>query len=98
LAGGLAQTAAATGHNVTAAKLAEISRNIPKILILTGDVDDLIKPVNSEYMAQNMPEAEYQVWQGYGHGLIGQNPKRFNETLERVIREGRERASKAPWV
>jgi pimeloyl-ACP methyl ester carboxylesterase len=98
LAGSLSQTAATWSHNLTAAQLHKIGETIPKILVLTGDVDHLIKPVNSEYIHQHMPQAEYQVWEGVGHGLVGQLPKKFNETLERIITEGRERGTQAPWV
>jgi len=96
--GALSQTAAARSHNITPEQLYEIGKSIPKILILTGDVDHLIKPINSEWIHRHMPEAEYQVWEGVGHGLIGQVPKKFNETLERVIREGREKGTQPPWV
>jgi pimeloyl-ACP methyl ester carboxylesterase len=98
LAGSLAQTSAASTHNVTPEQLQLIAKNIPKVLILTGDTDDLISPVNSEWLAKNMPGADYQVWPGTGHGLIGQEYQKFNELLEKVIQEGREKGSQAPFV
>ena len=96
LAGSLAQTAAVRSHNVTPEQMQKIAKSIPKILILTGDTDYLLKPVNSEWLHSHMPGAEYQVWEGIGHGLVAQVPKRFNETLERVIAEGREKGSQTP--
>ncbi|CCA67531.1 related to alpha/beta hydrolase [Serendipita indica DSM 11827] len=98
LAGSIAQTAAARSHHVTSDRLHKLGQSIPKIWIVTGDVDHLVKPVNSEFLHQHMPQAEYQVWKGVGHGIIGQEPEKFNKNLERVIREGREIGSKAPWV
>jgi pimeloyl-ACP methyl ester carboxylesterase len=68
------------------------------VLILTGDTDDLISPVNSEWLAKNMPGADHQVWPGTGHGVIGQEYQKFNELLEKVIQEGREKGSQAPFV
>jgi hypothetical protein len=90
LTGSLSQTAAASGHNVPPAKLTQLDAIIPKTLILTGDEDYLVKPVNSEWLHKHMPRAEYQVWNGYGHGLVGQDPAKFNALLERVVKEGRD--------
>lgn len=98
LTGALSQTAAGAGHNVSPAKLIQIDTTIPKTLILTGDIDDLVKPVNSEWLHKHMPRAEYQVWKGFGHGLVGQDPVKFNSLLEKVIQEGRDLSSKAPWI
>ncbi|KAG8829657.1 hypothetical protein FRC17_006219 [Serendipita sp. 399] len=97
-AGSISQTAAALSHKVAPERLRKIGTSIPKVLILTGDTDNLIRPVNSEWLHQHIPQAEYQVWEGAGHGLTGQYPRRFNELLERVIKEGREIGSKPPFV
>lgn len=95
LAGSFAQTAAVRAHNITPEQMQEIGKKIPKVFILTGDTDNLIKPINSEWLHKNIPNSEYQVWQGTAHGLIGQVPARFNEALEKVIKEGRERDRKS---
>ncbi|KIM31805.1 hypothetical protein M408DRAFT_21017 [Serendipita vermifera MAFF 305830] len=97
-AGMYAQTTAARAHNVTPERLQEIGKKIPKVFILTGDADHLMKPINSEWLHNHIPDSEYQVWKGSGHALIEQLPARFNETLERVFKEGREKATQAPWA
>ena len=79
-------------HRVTPDRLREISRSIPKVLIVTGDEDNLVDPSNSNYLAEKMPEAEYVVFEHTDHGLHLQWPERYNELLERVMIEGRERS------
>lgn len=89
--GALSQMAAALTHDVSANRLRKISATIPKIIIMTGTKDKLVDPAGSRWMAENMPEAEFVVWEGVGHALQVQCSARYNETLARVIREGRER-------
>lgn len=61
--------AAAMTHNVSPERLREISKSIPKVLIVTGDEDHLVDPENSRYMKEQMPEAELVEWAGAGHGF-----------------------------
>lgn len=82
-------------HNVTPDRLRKISTSIPKVLIVTGDEDYLVDPSNSRWMKEHMPEAELVEWEGAGHGIQVQCGDRFNELLERVVREGREHAEGA---
>lgn len=42
-------------HNVTPAELADIAKNIPKIVIITGDQDELIDYHNSNTLHDEMP-------------------------------------------
>ncbi|KAH9039750.1 alpha/beta-hydrolase [Lactarius hengduanensis] len=65
---------------------------IPKVLILTGDQDHYIRPSNSAYLSEHMPEAEFVVWMDTGHAVHMQYVDRFNTLLERVFLEGRERS------
>ncbi|KAI0340512.1 alpha/beta-hydrolase [Trametopsis cervina] len=90
--GHVSQMAAALTHHVTPERLREISRSIPKVLILTGDEDNLVRPTGSYRLKESMPEAELIEWEKSGHGLSMQHNKRFNELLERVFKEGRQRA------
>lgn len=78
-------------HNVSSERLHQISKSIPKVTIVTGDQDHLVKPSNSLHLSRNMPEAEYVVWDGTGHVLHMQWIDRFNELLERTFKEGKER-------
>ncbi|KAH9050913.1 hypothetical protein EDB83DRAFT_2399131, partial [Lactarius deliciosus] len=75
-------------HHVEAERLAQISKSIPKVLILTGDQDHAVRPSNSAYLSERMPEAEYVVWKETGHAVQLQHAERFNSLLERVFLEG----------
>ena len=79
---------AALGHHVGSERLAKISNTIPKVLILTGDQDHLVRPSNSAYLSKRMPEAELVKWKDTGHGINMQHAERFNTLLERVFLEG----------
>lgn len=89
--GSVSQVAAALSHNVEPVRLRTISESIPKVLIVTGDEDVIVDPSNSLYLKEHMPEAEYVLWEGTGHGLMAQWPEKFNQLLERVFKEGRDR-------
>lgn len=92
LVGHVSQMLAGLTHHVSPARLREISAKIPKVLILTGDEDNLIRPSGSFHLKSHMPEAEFIQWEKTGHGIHMQHRKRFNELLERVFIEGRQRA------
>ncbi|KAG1774286.1 Alpha/Beta hydrolase protein [Suillus placidus] len=87
--GALAQMCAGLTHYVSPARLGKISSSIPKVLILTGDQDDVIRSSNSRYLHRHMPEAEFHWWEGTGHGISAQWKTRFNELLEKIFEEGR---------
>ncbi|KAN0125575.1 alpha/beta-hydrolase [Russula decolorans] len=86
--GALSQMWAGFTHHVQAERLAQISKTIPKVVILTGDEDHLVRPTSSAYLKKHMPEAEYVVWKDTGHVLNLQHVVRFNALLERVFHEG----------
>ncbi|KAI0042717.1 alpha/beta-hydrolase [Auriscalpium vulgare] len=86
--GALSQMWAGLSHSVSPARLRHISASIPKVLIITGDEDHLVRPSESKYLKDHMPEAEYTLWENTGHALHGQYPKKFNPLLERVFGEG----------
>ena len=86
--GAVSQMWAVLMHHVGADRLAQISKTIPKILILTGDQDHLVRPSNSAYLSKHMPEAEFIVWKDTGHVANMQHVERFNTLLERVFLEG----------
>lgn len=95
--GMFSQMAAGLTHHVSPERLRQISMSIPKVLIITGDSDHLVRPQNSVYLKRHMPEAEYIQWERCGHGLpIMGGKKRFFELLERVFEEGRVQAGHMP--
>ncbi|PIL23842.1 hypothetical protein GSI_13593 [Ganoderma sinense ZZ0214-1] len=91
--GAISQMAAATTHYVSPERLRKISSSIPEVLIVTGDIDNLVDPSNSRHLKADMPEAEFIVKEGAGHGITIQCKQWFNELLERTFKEGRERSS-----
>lgn len=90
--GSVSQMAAALTHNVSPERLRQISRTIPKVAIVVGDEDHLVRVSNSFHLKECMPEAEFVQYEHTGHGLPAQQRRRFNELLERVFAEGRQRA------
>ncbi|KAL1947964.1 hypothetical protein VTO73DRAFT_13688 [Trametes versicolor] len=91
--GSISQMAAALSHHVTPDRLRKISASIPKVIIITGDSDNMVNTSNSQLLKKHMPEAEFILKAGGGHGLTMQYRTWFNETLERVFKEGREKAT-----
>ena len=83
--------AAGLTHRVSEDRLKEISRLIPKVVIVTGDEDHLVNPQRSKFIKGNMPEAELIEFSGTGHGIHVQRAKELNEIIARAIREGRGR-------
>ncbi|KAG6849749.1 hypothetical protein H0H93_005547 [Arthromyces matolae] len=88
--GHISQMAAALTHHCSPDRLRFISSSIPKVVILTGDIDNLVLPLHSQEIKACMPEAEYIQWKDTGHGIQLQRPKEFNKLLERAFREGHE--------
>lgn len=80
--------AAGLTHHVGPDRLKRISSSIPKVLIVTGDNDNLVHPRNSRKLKASMPEAEYVEWENTGHALHAQRVNKFHALLERVFDEG----------
>ena len=89
--GAVSQMWAGLTHHVEAKRLAQISSTVPKVLVLTGDQDHLVKPSHSAYLSEHMPEAEFVIWKDTGHVVSMQHVERFNTLLERVFLEGKAR-------
>ncbi|KAG1904116.1 Alpha/Beta hydrolase protein [Suillus fuscotomentosus] len=87
--GALSQMYAGLTHHVSPARLRKISSSIPKVLILTGDQDHVIRSSNSRHLHRHMPEAEFHWWEETGHGISAQWTTRLNELLEKTFEEGR---------
>ncbi|EIN07697.1 alpha/beta-hydrolase [Punctularia strigosozonata HHB-11173 SS5] len=92
--GHISQMFAALSHYVSPSRLAKISKEIPKVVIVTGDVDYLVDPRNSDKLKSAMPEAEFVKWENTGHAIHAQKQKEFNALLERTFREGKQNAAK----
>ncbi|GJE96946.1 alpha/beta hydrolase [Phanerochaete sordida] len=92
--GAFSQMFAGLTHHVRPEQLRAIARSVPKVLILTGDEDNLVRPKCSLYLKSQMPEAELVQWEHTGHGIHVQWRERFNELAERVFEEGRQQLAK----
>jgi pimeloyl-ACP methyl ester carboxylesterase len=90
--GVVSQMAAGLTHRVSGDRLREISRLIPKVVIVTGDEDHLVHPQRSRIIKENMPEAELMEFAGTGHAVQIQRAKELNGIIARAIREGRSRS------
>ncbi|KAM6489716.1 alpha/beta-hydrolase [Amanita muscaria] len=94
LMGHFSQMAAGLTHCVQPDRLRQISQSIPKVTIVTGDEDNLIRISNSHRLKEAMPEAELVQFEETGHGLHTQRKREFNRLIQRTIREGSERLAK----
>ncbi|GAA99358.1 uncharacterized protein L969DRAFT_86593 [Mixia osmundae IAM 14324] len=94
--GRVSQLGAAMGHRVDKKQLLTISNTIPKVIVLTGDDDNLINPSQSVWLHQHLPGSEYILFEGGGHAILAQDPVRYNEIVERVIIEAKDRSKDFP--
>ncbi|KAF9443632.1 alpha/beta-hydrolase [Macrolepiota fuliginosa MF-IS2] len=88
LMGHVSQMAAGLTHRVSDAQLARISERVPKVTIVTGDEDHLVRPAMSRALKRAMRSAELVEWTGTGHGLHVQHRRAFNLVVERTCVEG----------
>jgi len=89
--GHFSQMVAGLTHHISPARLRSISSGIPKVTIVTGDSDNLIRPVNSRVLKEHMTEAELKTWDQTGHALHAQWPKRYCDLLNKTFEEGKRR-------
>jgi len=94
LLGSLSQMAAAFTHYVSPSRLFTLSSSIPRILIVTGDKDNLVNSKHSWYLKEHIPGAEFVVFPRTGHVIHIQRKDRFHEVLMRNFREGKEKVIK----
>lgn len=83
--GSVGQLRAALTHRVTNDELAKIATEVPSILVLTGDWDNLVKPANSFHLAKHLAthdKTTFTVIKGAGHAVQAQYPDRMNSELE----------------
>ncbi|CAK5264861.1 unnamed protein product [Mycena citricolor] len=73
LTGVFSQMAAALTHHVSPERLRFICDSIPKVLILTGDRDNLVNPAHSRRIKAAMPDAEFVEWVETGHAIHALN-------------------------
>ncbi|KAE8215587.1 hypothetical protein CF327_g1140 [Tilletia walkeri] len=89
--GSASQIGAVLTHRVTNKELAKINETIPVITIMTGDEDNLVNPLNSEHLAQNMPRARLIKLENTGHAITIQRPEEIHKALDDDIVLAQER-------
>ncbi|KAK0502851.1 Alpha/Beta hydrolase protein [Armillaria luteobubalina] len=94
LLGTVYQMCSVLTHHVTPDRLRKISSSVSKVLLVTGDEDDLLKADKTFYLKRHTPEAELVQWENTGHAINYQRRRKFNALVERVVKEGREKVSK----
>jgi len=87
LVGHLSQMCAGLTHYVSKERLQTMAASIPKITIVTGDEDNLVRPINSTILKEHIPQAELITWVGTGHAIHAQWPERYCELISKVIRD-----------
>ncbi|KAF8875328.1 Alpha/Beta hydrolase protein [Gymnopilus junonius] len=100
--GHISQMAAALTHYVSPERLAYIAANVPKVILVTGDDDHLVRPscsvriyeamkngLSKSDAESNSRRVELQQWEETGHGIHAQREDQFNLLVERCVREGK---------
>ncbi|PPQ85105.1 hypothetical protein CVT24_011971, partial [Panaeolus cyanescens] len=108
--GHISQMCAGLTHHISPPKLHTLATLIPKIIILTGDVDNLVRPSGSYRLKASLDEAlaegertgvnekggrvEMVLWRETGHAIHAQRETWFNRLVERCAVEGRLRVER----
>ncbi|KAG0139880.1 hypothetical protein CROQUDRAFT_665908 [Cronartium quercuum f. sp. fusiforme G11] len=84
------QTLAALFHSCSTKSLGRMAEMLEpaKVLILTGDADEMMAVEKSVELHRDIPGSELVVWSGGGHALCAQMEKDHNLLIERVMQEG----------
>lgn len=85
----LRQLSAVLTHHVDKGRAQPFLRCKVPVLVITGDDDCLVRPMNSQILSR-LFGAPVHVLRGCGHALIYQEPEEVNAALEALINEGEE--------
>jgi len=80
------QQYAITQHHVSPDRLRSLAQTGLPIQILTGTDDNLVRPSNSYYLADQL-SAPLEVFQDSGHGLPSECPERFLDVLVGLMKK-----------
>ncbi|BGO95986.1 hypothetical protein NBRC10512_005429 [Rhodotorula toruloides] len=88
LGGRLGQLAAVFKHHVSPERLALIAEQIPRVAIIHGTEDNLIRVQRAHELHKDLPGSHLKIVEGGGHALPSQIKKEYNAWLsEHVERE-----------
>ncbi|KAK4054010.1 hypothetical protein OIO90_003655 [Microbotryomycetes sp. JL221] len=87
MTGRLGQLSAVFRHQVDQQRLKEISKNVYRIGIITGDQDNLINPQRSFDLHHDLPGSTLKVVKGAGHALPAQIPDEYNDWILSVLNQ-----------
>ncbi|KAM0746919.1 alpha/beta-hydrolase [Meredithblackwellia eburnea MCA 4105] len=68
--GRIGQLAAVFRHRMTAEELTALGNDIPRIAIIQGDTDKIVRKKDADLLAGMIPGSHYTVCEGVGHGLV----------------------------
>lgn len=68
--------------NATAKKISQLPM---PVLVLNGEADIVIPPVNSEILANTIPHAQLVRWKEGGHAMIYQYPVEMGNKINHFI-------------
>ncbi|KAJ3331510.1 hypothetical protein HDU93_009650 [Gonapodya sp. JEL0774] len=92
-AGTLPQLLAFNFHHFSPARLARIRDTVKDIMVVTGTVDDVMEPENSEYLAKQL-HASYVVFEACGHSPFIERCDEANARLLEHIEKAHARFEK----
>jgi pimeloyl-ACP methyl ester carboxylesterase len=83
--GHVSQMAAGLTHWVSEENLGRIGARVARVVIVSGDEDNLVRPAGSRALKKGMAEAELVEWAETGHAIHGQWAARFNTLVEQAV-------------
>jgi pimeloyl-ACP methyl ester carboxylesterase len=84
--GSSAQGGACIRHYVSPQRLAQIKASGVPMLVITGTIDNLIRPADSTYLAKHL-DCPLLIMEGGGHALSSERPEDLNHAVMEHFRE-----------
>jgi len=82
LRGNIAQAHACVTHYMSEQRLMRIKKSGLPIMIVTGTIDNLVRPKYSFHMKKFFNNARFELFEGSGHGIPEERPERYNKLLD----------------
>jgi len=85
----IAQSYAALSHHVNSKRLAQIRDSGLPILVLTGTVDNFVRPSGSYHLQKEL-QCKLVVFEGSGHALPGEQTETYCRFIEEIVIKGKD--------